>query len=511
MRRRALLTSFGTVVAALPGCTMLDSDETPLTQTDTTDTTTGASTPTRTEEPSSEENEDGLELSYASIVDLQTVPRTYALAPTQYRTADDASVTLRFTKTATSEHPATIEATLSNENQFANTFQLDWLPPFGRLTSRIPHEFGRQYDERELTYRAGLLLVPTANYDLVENPPTVERDSNGIWRVERTGDWLSEVPETHRLEPGEELNGEFALVGHPEGVDTGRPTGVYEFRSRNDNGIRVSVWDTENPGPSTRSRFAGAEVPAFHPKSETAWYHEADSTTPSYVRPSTERGSLPEQIRFVYVNKSREATSCGHWNLYKLVDGSWYHIGPYVHTSDCRYAFPGEAVTWTLHAYPGEALPTSGGTTSVGYLGAGRYAVVAGYSHAVGGSAALVEFTGDPVELVPTEDVSASHAGGTVRVTSPRHETSGDHPTPATLTVTRTEAEPAETLIREQVMRRRFRGLRNTLAFFESGVDEVVLETNDRVAEDVVGYDSETMIVELDGQRYRLTMTRESA
>ncbi|WP_435344816.1 hypothetical protein [Haloarchaeobius sp. HRN-SO-5] len=509
MRRRSLLASLGAGVLTVSGCTTLDSDP----GTGRTDSRTDATTtPTATESDPEDDGRDRVQ-SRTSLVDLDTTNRTYALTPTHYRSPDDASVTVQFTSTATADHPATVEATLTNANPFENTFDLSWLPPFGRYASRIPHRFGRRYHHSDLTYRVGLLFVPTENHDLVDDAPPVERTDDGLWRLASgepsLDDW---APETHRLAPDETLHGEYVLVGHPDGAGRGRPPGVYQFRSRDDVGLRLAVWDTDAPGPGTTSRFAGTDVPEFGQPREgdrvyTTWYHDADESTRAYVRPSTERGTLPEQVRFTFVNKSREATRCGHWNLYKLVDDSWYHVGPFTHTTDCRIAVPGEAVTWTLNAYPGEALPTSGGAYDVGYLGGGRYAAVAGYGHDSVRSAALVELTGDAVELVPTEGVTSSRSGTTVTVTSPRYE-DGERPPSATLTLTRTDADPERTLVREQVMRRRFRGLRNTLPFLDDDVEAVVLRTDEGVGDQVVGYDSDRLTFGLDGQAYRVDVDR---
>lgn len=501
MRRRAFLAALTAGTAAVAGCgsrietptltpAPVDGDPTTPTGDEPTDTPDGNGDPG---------------LGTASIVDLETTSRTYALAPLRYHSDDGAEISVEFVSTATTDHPARVRATLRNANPFENTFGLEWTPPFGRLASEVPHRIGERFGDEEHTYRAALVFAPTANHDLVDDPPAVERADDGRWRLAGEVDqWL---PERVRLGPDETVEGEYAVVGRAESADTGkgRPTGVYEFSRPDERPLRITVWNTEHPGPEGESRFAGGSVPTLSDEHETAWYHEADGTTPSYVRPSTERADLPAAVEFTFVNRAREGTGCGHWNLYKLVDGTWFHLGPYVQTADCRVVRPGGWKTWTLHAYPGEALDAPDVAT-FGYLGGGRYAAVAGYGHATARSAALVELVGDPVSVVPTEDATAERSGGAVTVTTRRWE-DGEHSTPATLAVTRADRADSR-LIREQVMRRRFRALRNALAFFESGVEEVVVRTDERTAERAVGYGEDRSRFQVDGRAYEARVER---
>lgn len=490
MRRRTLLAALG---AAVPNTGCLTSDDLLGRHAATGD-------PPDTRTPSPEGPADGgtpvdgsgddppfddIEVGDANIVDLETAPRTYALSRTTYRTADGAEVAMAFVDTATAEHPARVVAKLQNPMAVEQTFDLRWAPPFGRRTSEQPYPPGTDRWAGDHTYRVELVFAPTADDDLAENPPAVERAEDGYWRL--SGGVSPWGPETVRLEPGETVRGEYALVGRAEGVGRGRPTGVYEFSRGQDYPVRIAVWNTDNPGPDGESRFAGETVPQLPRDGDVAWFHAADATTPSFVRPSVERTGLPAEVDFTFVNHDHESTGCGHWTLYKLRDGQWYDIGPYVRTADCRRVGPGGAKTWTLHAFHGEGLPCQGAAV-FGHLGGGRYAAVAGYGHATARSAAMVELTGDRLAVTPTDDVDASSAGDRVVVESPRPER--ETRDPAVLTVLRADGAK-QTLIAEQVMRRRFRGLRNTLSFFEPGVEAVELHTDDRVAEQVVGYDQE--------------------
>lgn len=502
MQRRTLLASLGAGASALAGCAALGAPEQ-----SPSDTEPPSETPdgTATEIPRGDPTETpGGE--WTSIVDLQTVPRTYVL-PTRYRSDDGGEAELGFTRTATATHPATVSLTLRNENEFANTFRLDWLAPFGRSTSDIPHAPGEQWTNNDYTYRVGLVFAPTENHELVDDAPAVERAEDGLWRLTAGVDpWF---PETLELAPGESIHGEYALVGRAEGVGKGRPTGVYEFAGR-DEPIRLAVWNTDAPGPETGSRFAGDSLPELPGESTVAWYHAADETAPSFVRPSTERTDLPAEVDFTFVNHAREMARCGHWNLYKLHDGEWFHVGPWAHTADCRGVAPGDAKRWTLHAYHGAALPCQGAAV-FGFLGAGRYAAVAGYGHATDRSAAMIELVGDPVRIEPTDDATAERADGRVTVTTSRWR-DDERPPSATLTLRRVD-DADRAIIREQVMRRRYRGLRNTLAYVETDVgreaDEVVLRTDERVAEQVVGYEDDSIRFRFDGRAYEATISRE--
>lgn len=510
MHRRSFLATVG--LAGVAGCSMPSSNSNqtssaPLTRTATstpneTETSSSTQTPASTESP---ENR-----SRTRIIDLETAPRTYALSSPHYYSSDEAAITAEFTATATEDHPAILTATLENANDFSNTFRIEWTPPFGDLVSRIPHSFGTKRASLDATYRVGLVFAPTANHDLVDDPPQVARASDGYWRL--TGGVNPWLPDRVRLDPGETIHGEYAVVGRAEGVGKGRPTGVYQFRGADDADLRIAVWETDTPGPTQQSRFAGASLPSLSSDLTTAWYHEAGPSTTTYVQPSREQGSLPEQVQFTFINKSRQETSCGHWNLYKLVDDQWFHIAPYVHNASCRVLPPGRADTWVLNAYPEEALPAIGyggsAGDTIGYLGAGRYAAVVGFGRHADQSAALVELRGDAVSITPTEDVTSRQSEATVIVTSPEYE-DGEHPPSATLTLTRTR-EAEEMIIPEQVMRQRLRGLRNTLAYFSSSVEQVVLETDEHTAENVVGYESNTRHFRFDGQAYEATIDREA-
>jgi hypothetical protein len=490
MKRRSLLATIATTVPAAAGCVDTPVGSTPG---DTESPTGDHSTPTDT--PGEPRGRDDA----VSVVDLGTAPRTYALAPTRYRDDDGGRVDLRFVETATADHPARVRATLHNRTDVENRFRLDWLPPFGRHASTVPRKpWSKGRHGREHTYRAELVFAPTGDDDLVGDPPAVERDGDGLWRAGEVTDW---TPEPVLLAPDESVTADYHLVGHPDGAGDGRPTGVYEFSRGGERPLRVSVWNTERPGPTGESRFAGLSVPPLPGEGTTAWFHEADGSTETFVRPATERTDLPAAVLFTFVNHGRESTGCGHWQLYKLVDGEWFDLGPFVHTADCRTVRAGGSKRRVLRAAHGEALPCEEPSTTVGFLGGGRYAFVAGYGLGVDRSGALVEFDAPAVSVHPTDDVSASRDGDTVRVTSPRYgESEGDR---RVLQVDRADAADRR-VVAEQVLQRR--GLRNTLSLFEAGVETVLLRTDRQVATRASGHGDVPTRFRFDGQAYAVSV-----
>jgi len=469
MRRRALLTSLAVGATGLAGCAASTSNDDTTTRSRTNRTTEPTTDETETE-GSNEEPPQPEER--ASVVELETGPRTYAFSSTKMHTDDRARTALWFDRTATADHPARLRGWFENTNEFENTFRIEWIPVVGRTSSRNPEGYAHE---------ARLHFAPTENNALAEMVPEVVRNDDGYWRVTDVGPWMAE---TVRMDPGERIELEYVLVG--ERGMPGRPTGTYEFRG-DDQTASVSVWDTNSPGPEDESRFAGRSVPAFDSDRTVQWYHDADRTTPAFVRPSTEQLELDGVIDFEMVNHSHEILGCGHWNLHKLVDGTWYHVAPTGHNADCHQLTPGGTEHWSLRAFNDESVPCGHGdhghdSLTQGFLGDGEYAVVVGYGSPTDASAALFELVGESVTLAPTDGANVERDGSTVTVTTDRYG-DDEHPPDATFTLTRIDAAEKR-VIAEQVMNSgRFgsggRGLRNTLAVVKPNVDRVVLRTDE--------------------------------
>jgi len=503
MRRRALLASVPGALAGLAGCSFdtLGADETdnvtPAPRPDQSPTDandSGTETSTDTGDPPRPENP-------TTVVELETGPRTYALSSPGLHTDDRARIRLWFDRTATASYPATLRGWLQNGNEFENTFRTEWIPGIGRTHSRQPSGYDHE---------ARLHLAPTVNNELAAEVPSLGRTDEGYWCVDDVGPWM---PETYRLNPGEWVKLEYALVGEPN--QSGRPTGTYEFRGQGES-LSVTVWDTGSPGPETDSRFAGRSLPPFPGDSGVQWFHEAGRATTAFVQPGTERAELDAQVGFEMVNNSHERLRCGHWNLYKLVDGEWFHVAPTGHTADCRILMPGGREQWGLRAFNGPAVGCSTGDCNCdgltqGYLGGGEYAIVAGYGQATTESGALVALVGDRAAVTPVDGVSTVRDGDTVTVTTGRHG-DGEQPPDATFSLARADSA-GERVIAEQMMTSgRFAtyegGLRNALPFLTDGVSRVVVETDERTVDGVLGYDTNSRRFRFRGQAYEVVRGR---
>ncbi|WP_152663358.1 hypothetical protein [Halorubrum saccharovorum] len=260
----------------------------------------------------------------------------------------------------------------------------------------------------------------------------------------------------------------------------------------------------DSPGPEIDSEFDGISVPGLPCECGVTWYHESDETTRGFVRPSTETAELPTRIEFTYYNRSEESTSCGHWNLYKLRDDQWYHIGPSAHDGFCETLQAGESETWAMAAATSEVDDGGDGDAErYPYLGGGRYAAVAGYGHATPRSASLVELDAPPVSVVSTDDTTSESDGTTVTVRTDGWRASDGDDDRATLTLERAQTA-GRMLIAEQVMQWRNRGYRNLLAFMGKEVEQVVLHTDTRTADQTVGFDNETTRFRYADQAYRV-------
>ncbi|NHN43133.1 hypothetical protein G9C85_16060 [Halorubellus sp. JP-L1] len=509
MRRRSLLAVLGSTAVA--GCASRSGESTTSRTTATDETATATTTEPDTTRATTADDDgpDGPappedQLSFDAL-DLETAPKTYCIPRTGEFVDGRVTFQVQWASTATESSPAVLRSWAVNERDHEQVVDLSNLPAFGRAESDTPHAVGRPHERFTQHWETRLFLVPTANNPLVEDAPGVERDADGRWRATRLDDWSVERA---TLGAGEYAFGEYHVVAHPEREQPFPRSAVYEFEA-GDAEMAIATWRTSEPGPTTESRFAGERVPAHRGDSTRSWYHDADETTAVFVEPDVERGTLPEQVEFVAVNRSRSVAQCGHWNLYKLVDGEWFHVTPYIHTADCRGLAPGTGKRYVLNAYHGEALPDPeyyGPGGSVGWLGGGTYAAVAGYGAGTDESAALVELVGPERSIVPTEDASATRDGDAVTVATDAHAAERESTEPAVLSLERSSggSEPRR-VIAEQVMRDRYRALRNALAVFDDDVTRVDVETSDRYAERTTGYDSKTIAFEFRGEQYEVS------
>lgn len=431
----------------------------------------------------------------ATVVDLETGARTYALRPESYRPVDGVTVTMAFDRPATADHPARLAVRLDSARDDEVDLAADRLPVVADPVARQP----APYDDA-----ASIVFAPGESNDIADTAPDVRRGPEGYWRAAAGADPASWLPTSVTLGPEADRRCDSVVVGHPDGA--GRPTGDYAVGS-DDATVVLSVWNTERPGPESSSRFEDRGTLSIHEvNSNVSWYHTADEGTEVYLEPSTERATLPASVDFTAVNHSSETLSCGHWTLYKLVDGRFFHLWPDERTATCRTLAPGATKTFRLQAFNGAPPPRGGvGRGAVrGHLGGGRYAVVVGYNDANEMSGALVELAGSPVDVVPTDDVHATRIGSAVFATATRQVTN-DRTTAATVTLTRTD-DAALVKIPEQVLRPRHRVLRNTLPFLRDGVERVVLNTAETVAHRTLAPGTDRKRFAFDGQAYRIEL-----
>ncbi len=300
-----------------------------------------------------------------SVVDLRTVGRTLALAPSGYATDDRGRVELGFAAPATDDHPTVVRATLTNLNDFENTFRLHETPPFDPTAEIPPRTYGG---------RLGLFLVPTENHPLRRTEPDYARTADGRWLLADGDDLL---PETVTLGPGETVRSEYHLVGHPD--DQGPPRGRYEIAP--EFALGLTAWQSDAPGPAGDSRFAGADVPALPVDGPVAWFHDAGPETPVYVEPATERAGLPATLGFVLHNHSRTALECESFAVYREDDDGWRELASgYAHNA-CVNHPSGDRTAFWLRAFAGdvsERLPGNRALTDVS-VSPGRFAFTLTY------------------------------------------------------------------------------------------------------------------------------------
>lgn len=494
MRRRALLATLAGT--GLAGCSLAEDDRETVTPAPVPPTETPRPTRDGTPDDRSAAADVGPD-GPTSIVELATVGKTVTMFPTRFRTDDGGVVGLWLARPATDERPTLVRGFLHNETDTEATSALGEISGLGRTHSRPPDGYGQA---------ARLHLAPTGDSDLpTDEIPEVARRDDGHWYVEEVADW---APATVTLPAGEWLVLQYSLVGERDAP--GRPTGRYGFGPE-DHSLRVTVWDTARPGPTEQSRFEGETVPDLPQEGAVQWYHEADRGTRAYVRPAAERVSLDATVEYEVHNHSHETLPCGHWDLYKLVDGDWYRVTSLLRTAQCRRLEPGGRIRWQLRAFNGAPAACEDDCAfgpTLGYLGGGTYGVVAGYGFPAAGSGALLELEGDPVRIVPTADAVVDRDGEEVLVRTDRFD-DGEGPRDTGLTLTRAESADRR-LIAEQVMSTAGglgtnRAHRNTVSVMEPGVERVRLLTDELVARGAVGNDARTRRFSVRGQAYELT------
>lgn len=495
MRRRALLATLGTALAA--GCASLNRSPA---EPSPSPAPVPSDSPPATDPPTTEPGREpgGPDQSW-SLVEFDMIPVTVSLTSTRARTDDGGELVMRFVRTATPEHPAAIRGTFTNRNSFPNTFVLQGLPLFRNVPTAWPG--GRPRSE-EYSYRDELVLAPTERHDLAKTVPDLSLADDNRWRLtnEIDGPWL---PETRRLEGGESFRFEYALVGRPEG--RGFPRARYHFEGYGERDVVFSVWSNDLPGPAGDSRFGGDDPGRLPEAEQMAWYHDAGERAPTYLQPSVEHAELPAKVEYTFVNHSRRTVSGNpyFWRLWKRVDDQWFHVAPWGWPLPLLMLPPGGTQSWTLAAFDDHAIRFDG-ANSVGHLGGGRYAFEVGIGREDVTHAALLDVEAPEASIEPMEGLEVSRDRTAVRVEWSRRT---DEVPPATMTLTRARDAEAR-LIAEQLMQDRNAALRNTVPFLEPALERVVLVTDRNTVSRGArtgGYEDGSFRFSFDGQAYEAT------
>ena len=210
---------------------------------------------------------------------------------------------------------------------------------------------------------------------------------------------------------------------------------------------------------------------------------------PVVMERSRKRAELPTAtLSFTLRNvSSREFTTNFYsWHVWKHVDRAWFHIAPRSWNVPAMMLGPGESHTWTLSVdntrLDGSPLPVASGTREIDLagLGGGQYAFGTNgtfpdedYEHQTG-IAALFELDGPPIDLRPTGEVTNVERDGEV-VTVRAERPDLDQSRITAFELARTDDPEGE--VRERIVEQvvRDRRLRNTLPYFESGIERVRL------------------------------------
>jgi hypothetical protein len=196
-------------------------------------------------------------------------------------------------------------------------------------------------------------------------------------------------------------------------------------------------------------------------------------------------GSLPATFEFTLANETDATLNINFydWGLWKRVGGEWFYVVPRAIPEPLMRLLPGEAHSWRLtaeHELPEASRRWYGSWTDSGTvsgLGGGEYAFTTGGwfgEYDDGGQfgfGVLLEFDAPELSLEPTDSVTGSSRDeDTVTVRA-----EGDDSEDARLAefvLTRVDdAEESRSLIPETAAQDD--RLRNTLPFFEEGVERV--------------------------------------
>jgi len=425
-----------------------------------------------------------------TVVDFDTTPLFATVAGT-VQTTDGITVEVDMSSGATAESPATFTAAITNRLSYEQTIRPYRLvvmgdPPLGKSS------------EGEYVY-----FVPTEDHPFVETVPEYERDEEGCWRVASVADdWF---PDTLTLPPERGFTADYYVLGPPERDSPPIKANRYAIPPGASSGFELVAWPTDEPGPQGKSRFADADPPTLVGAERMAWFHDAGPETTRYVRPSTESVDLPGTIEFEFHNRREEPVVGNplYWRVHKLVDGEWFPIAPWLWPQPATELGPGERNRSTLALFHGEAVDID--TRTLGYVGGGTYAYELNINAFEPPTfAAMFEVDAPSLTLDIEEEATVTGDGATTEVTLPNHS---DRREPATAVITPANGTPNRRLLPEQLPRRRFRVLRNSLPLLigEDSRNEVQVRTNQVTVHEVRDYFDGEAVFAYQDRTYRVT------
>lgn len=499
MRRRSVLAAG---VALFAGCSTFSGNEN-ADDRSTTPQSTG-NTPTPTSENTTEQelnqssDDDDIWHEFDSValpdtrtvVDFDTVPLS-ATAVGEVQTTDGLAVEMDMISGATVDSPATLTVVVKNRLSYKQTIR-----PY-RLVVMDNPPVGWSVEQNTI------YLAPTEDHPFVETVPEYERDDEGRWRVATLAeDWF---PKTLTLPPERAFTAEYYVFAPPVRDKSPVEPGRYQFPPGSYTGFELVVWPTDEPGPQGRSQFEDVNPPYLVGAERMAWFHNASPGTTRYVQPATETVELPGTIKFELRNRSAEPMlgNPRYWRVHKLVEGEWFPIAPWQWPQPATVLGPGERDQSTLALFHGEPIDIEART--VGYIGGGTYAYELRFSTEEPRThAAMFEVEAPDVTLDIEERATVTEDGLTTVVTMPNH---ADASRPATAVVTPTDETPDKRLLPEQLPRRRFRVLWNSLPLFtaKDSREEIYVRTDQATVREVLDDADDESVFEYRNMTYRVT------
>lgn len=507
--RRALLATIGGATTALAGCSFLSG--TPD-ESDPTETLTPAPvTPTETDRDALRPVPE--EVPPSSLVTSPSTDRTYAFTETTVYVPNWGSVSAVFTSPPDEDGPATVRATLRNETESPQTFQISEIPVVsgGRAAIGDDSEFGNDSE---------LLLLPTEPNEFVDTVAPVERTDSGLWVLDSAMDTF--VAGSVEIAPDETRTGEYVLVGHRtrrQPVAVGRyvfgrigapfAEGKLAAPNRRPGEFGVTVWETDAPGPQDRSSYTDGPTPELPGLERTVWYHATDEGV--FLEPLTETVETPQRTVFTLKNHTEE-TNRGYpaWRLYKRVDGRWHQLrlADRAGFGARRGLAAGDYAAGVVGFHHVGAITDPTRDVTEPFVGPGEYAAVVTLDDGPfpTGYASRFRLFGPEVTLRRSDELTVDIDGETLVARSGEAVPGRDHR--VTLSVA-PDGTPERSLLPEQVMR--VPGIRNTLVPLREveGVDRAVLQPGEHVVRQTaaaLGVESsdDTVDFDFEGVTYRL-------